>query len=200
MSVPFRPSDPPGRRVPTTADPPDVTPQRCPPGPEPSAMADDEESEGEDVPAEALDDPPADAQGPPRSSRPRRSSRGRRLAPASEAPAPGLTAEQRLLLLDAWRRSGLPAGDFAPPRQPLQAHPLRLETPLPGRGAGRTARQAARLASRQPFAGGHQTRHLDDEAGQPRLGMRADQRLADARPRLTRQPPGRRPRPARSRL
>ena len=25
-----------------------------------------------------------------------------------------LTAEQRLLLLDTWRRSGLPAGDFAP--------------------------------------------------------------------------------------
>jgi hypothetical protein len=24
-----------------------------------------------------------------------------------------LTAEQRLLLLDTWRRSGLPAGDFA---------------------------------------------------------------------------------------
>jgi transposase len=25
-----------------------------------------------------------------------------------------LTAEQRLLLLDTWQRSGLPAGDFAP--------------------------------------------------------------------------------------
>src|SRR5262245_8621371 len=31
--------------------------------------------------------------------------------PATEA---GFTPEQRLLVLDAWRRSGLPAGDFAP--------------------------------------------------------------------------------------
>jgi transposase InsO family protein len=31
--------------------------------------------------------------------------------PATEA---GFTPEQRLLILDAWRRSGLPAGDFAP--------------------------------------------------------------------------------------
>jgi transposase InsO family protein len=29
------------------------------------------------------------------------------------APVPPLTAQQRLLLLDTWRRSGLPAGDFA---------------------------------------------------------------------------------------
>jgi hypothetical protein len=28
-------------------------------------------------------------------------------------PAETLTAEQRLLILDTWRRSGLPAGDFA---------------------------------------------------------------------------------------
>src|SRR5262249_30048800 len=31
-----------------------------------------------------------------------------------DAPASPLTPEQRLLVLDAWRRSGLPAGDFAP--------------------------------------------------------------------------------------
>src|SRR5262245_23240770 len=29
-------------------------------------------------------------------------------------PEPAFTPEQRLLVLDAWRRSGLPAGDFAP--------------------------------------------------------------------------------------
>jgi transposase InsO family protein len=39
---------------------------------------------------------------------------GRRLAPKPEAPPRELTAEQRLLLLDTWQRSGLPAGDFAP--------------------------------------------------------------------------------------
>jgi transposase InsO family protein len=38
--------------------------------------------------------------------------RGRRLVKPA-APTTPLTAEQRLLLLDTWRRSGLPAGDFA---------------------------------------------------------------------------------------
>jgi transposase InsO family protein len=38
--------------------------------------------------------------------------RGRRLVKPS-APTTPLTAEQRLLLLDTWRRSGLPAADFA---------------------------------------------------------------------------------------
>jgi transposase InsO family protein len=38
--------------------------------------------------------------------------RGRRLVKPAESVAP-LTAQQRLLLLDTWRRSGLPAGDFA---------------------------------------------------------------------------------------
>jgi transposase InsO family protein len=43
-------------------------------------------------------------------------SRGRRLASPQEQAAPSrpsFTAEQRLLLLDTWQRSGLPAGDFA---------------------------------------------------------------------------------------
>jgi transposase len=38
--------------------------------------------------------------------------RGRRLVKPAE-PTPALTAQQRLLLLDTWRRSGLPAADFA---------------------------------------------------------------------------------------
>jgi transposase InsO family protein len=37
----------------------------------------------------------------------------KRLAKPSELAKPVLTPEQRLLLLDTWRRSGLPAGDFA---------------------------------------------------------------------------------------
>ncbi len=40
--------------------------------------------------------------------------RARRLAQPAEPPRRPLTATQRLLILDAWRRSGLPAGDFAP--------------------------------------------------------------------------------------
>src|SRR5262245_1960399 len=38
--------------------------------------------------------------------------RGRRLVHPADQPAP-LSPEQRLLLLDTWQRSGLPAGDFA---------------------------------------------------------------------------------------
>src|SRR5262245_2488483 len=38
--------------------------------------------------------------------------RGRRLVQPEHKPAP-LTPQQRLLLLDTWQRSGLPAGDFA---------------------------------------------------------------------------------------
>jgi transposase InsO family protein len=40
--------------------------------------------------------------------------RRRRLTRPTATPACSLTPPQRLLLLDAWRRSGLPAGDFAP--------------------------------------------------------------------------------------
>jgi transposase InsO family protein len=45
----------------------------------------------------------------------RGSGRGRRLVKNSQASGgpSGLSAEQRLLLLDTWKRSGLPAGDFA---------------------------------------------------------------------------------------
>jgi hypothetical protein len=39
---------------------------------------------------------------------------GRRLALPGQASAPAFSYEQRLLVLDIWRRSGLPAGDFAP--------------------------------------------------------------------------------------
>src|SRR5262249_54204097 len=38
---------------------------------------------------------------------------GRRLVPKEQGKHIALTAEQRLLLLDTWQRSGLPAGDFA---------------------------------------------------------------------------------------
>src|SRR6202035_1611177 len=39
--------------------------------------------------------------------------RGRRLVKPAAMHTPPLTPQQRLLLLDIWRRSGLPAGDFA---------------------------------------------------------------------------------------
>jgi transposase InsO family protein len=39
--------------------------------------------------------------------------KGRRLVKPEESPQPAMTPEQRLLILDTWQRSGLPAGDFA---------------------------------------------------------------------------------------
>src|SRR5262245_54335898 len=39
--------------------------------------------------------------------------RGRRLARPEQAASPAYSYQQRLLLLDTWMRSGLPAGDFA---------------------------------------------------------------------------------------
>jgi len=40
-------------------------------------------------------------------------SKGQRLVKPQETRQPSMTAEQRLLILDTWQRSGLPAGDFA---------------------------------------------------------------------------------------
>ncbi len=40
-------------------------------------------------------------------------SKGRRLVKPEVSPQPAMTPEQRLLILDTWQRSGLPAGDFA---------------------------------------------------------------------------------------
>src|SRR5208337_5535982 len=40
-------------------------------------------------------------------------SKGRRLVKPEESPQPAMTPEQRLLILDTWLRSCLPAGDFA---------------------------------------------------------------------------------------
>jgi transposase InsO family protein len=59
------------------------------------------------VPAE----PPDEAEELPHLQSPRR---GRRLVAKPATPTPPLTPQQRLLILDTWQRSGLPAGDFAP--------------------------------------------------------------------------------------
>src|SRR5262245_57530735 len=60
---------------------------------------------------EPFHEPEAGAEPPPRLHSPRR---GRRLARPGQAASPAFTYQQRLLTLDLWRRSGLPAGDFAP--------------------------------------------------------------------------------------
>jgi transposase InsO family protein len=106
MTVPT-PSPDPANRLPRSPcqDLPD-TPAQPPPG---------------SLPQPPADPPAADATGQPTSEeqtsdRPRLQQpvRGRRLARKADAPLSPLTPEQRLLVLDAWRRSGLPAGDFAP--------------------------------------------------------------------------------------
>ena len=82
--------------------------QRPDPGPPPA-------------PDRVPDDPPPDREPPPAeqpdSPRPRLTAGARRrprvLRPAADRPAT-FTPQQRLLILDAWQRSGLPAGDFAP--------------------------------------------------------------------------------------
>jgi transposase InsO family protein len=61
-------------------------------------------------------DEPGDPFAVPRPGLPRLSGRGkpgRRLVKPQDFRTAPLTAEQRLLLLDTWQRSGLPAGDFA---------------------------------------------------------------------------------------
>jgi transposase InsO family protein len=62
------------------------------------------------------DDPSESASSLPREFRPpnlRARAKGRKLVPKGQTKRVKLNAEQRILLLDLWRRSGLPAGDFA---------------------------------------------------------------------------------------
>jgi transposase InsO family protein len=62
--------------------------------------------------------------------------KGRRLRKKSRKPAAKLTPEARLLLLDTWRRSGLPAKDFSPlvgvSRHTLYAWKKKFEEQGPG--------------------------------------------------------------------
>lgn len=81
----------------------------------------------------------------PRLQQPRH---GRRLARKPESPPSPLTAEQRLLLLDTWLRSGLPAGDFAPLVGVSKHTLLRLEKEIRHRRAGGTDGQAPRSPRR----------------------------------------------------
>jgi transposase InsO family protein len=68
--------------------------------------------ERRDGPEPCPDGPDDPGPPPPRPAAPAPS--GRRLARPEQAAAPAFTYEQRLLILDIWGRSGLPAGDFAP--------------------------------------------------------------------------------------
>jgi hypothetical protein len=107
MSVPSQPSHPPNQ-----GSAPGDSPPRLPghdSGPQPRTDPQDVV-----VPAEPTEEPSRNPDAdPPRIPRLGQTPRGKRLTRPNDETAHKLTAEQRLLLLDTWRRSGLPAGDFA---------------------------------------------------------------------------------------
>jgi transposase InsO family protein len=105
---------------------PDLGAPRAPEGPVPGRLdlsrtaAPPPASAAPPAPPSGLTEPPdpdaeATAAPHPRQELPRLQTprRGRRLVPKPATPAAPLTPQQRLLLLDTWQRSGLPAGDFA---------------------------------------------------------------------------------------
>src|SRR5205809_1745660 len=112
----------------------------------------------EEAPEAAGDGP--DGQRP--ESLPRRLGRRRQrvlqAAPERAAKPEGLTAEQRLLLLDTWLRSGLPAGDFAAlvgiSKHTLYSWKKKFDREGPGglmdrpRGSGRRGSQLPELTKR----------------------------------------------------
>jgi transposase InsO family protein len=105
----------------STAPAPEAASQPTPAPVPPRArgLSDEWEEPVDGVAENPADDPAASARcvdgttiPPPLAGRGRSPRRGRRLVPPGPA-APPLTPEQRLLLLDTWQRSGLPAADFA---------------------------------------------------------------------------------------
>ncbi|HSP54077.1 MAG TPA: DDE-type integrase/transposase/recombinase [Dehalococcoidia bacterium] len=87
-------------------------------GPEPSSSDPLQEAEAAELVDDFLDEEPFPEEPfeePMRKPRlvGRGKARGRRLVEPAESPQPPMTPEQRLLILDTWQRSGLPAGDFA---------------------------------------------------------------------------------------
>jgi transposase InsO family protein len=123
---------------PTPSATPSDAPHRPPPHPE-----DDDPEPPE--PSAAV--PNGNGSGPRLSGR----RRGRRLVSPEASSTPTFKPEQRLLLLDTWQRSGLPAGDFAPlvgvSKQTLYAWKKKFDTGGPSalmdpppRGAPRGSR------------------------------------------------------------
>jgi len=99
--------------------------------------------------------------------------KGRRLAKADLGlkAVSSLSPQQRLLILDTWRRSGLPAGDFADlvglSKHTLYAWKKKFEEQGP---AGLMT--SPRLQG-QPPERSARTLHPDAQAGPPRLGLPA---------------------------
>jgi len=109
--------------------------------------------------------------------------RGRRSSSRPRRPC-RLTAQQRLLLLDTWRRSGLPAGDFAAlvglSKHTLYAWKKKFDTQGPAGLMDQPRGGPQREQATRP----DQAHHPHAQAGQPLLGLPAHQRPAGARPGL----------------
>jgi transposase InsO family protein len=106
-----------GARPAPSAAPPSMPPP-TPGNPADQDEYDEAETEGDEIPTDPAEDPEprprffhGGSSGVPSLSG--RGKRGRRLVKPADAKVSPLSAEQRLLLLDTWQRSGLPAGDFA---------------------------------------------------------------------------------------
>ena len=74
--------------------------------------------------------------------------RGKRLVKPEEAERAALTPQQRLLILNTWRRSGLPAGDFAAPS--IRCMPGRNGSRNKDRRGSWISRGARDLAANSP--------------------------------------------------
>ncbi len=117
-------------------------------------------------------EPPDEAEEFPRLQSPRR---GRRLVAKPATPTPPLTPQQRLLILDTWQRSGLPAGDFAPLVGVSKFTLYSWKQQLEGRRTGRPHGSAAGWSSRQQAAGADQTHHPHAQASQSGVWLSEDQ-------------------------
>ena len=107
-----------GARPTPSGSPPSMPPPTPPDRGDPDPILEPADPDGDEMAADATeDDGPlprffhGGSSGLPKLSG--RGKRGRRLVKPSDPKVGSLTAEQRLLLLDTWQRSKLPAGDFA---------------------------------------------------------------------------------------
>ena len=91
-----------------------------------------------------------------------------------------VSPQQRLLILDTWRRSGLPAADFAALVNVSKHTLLCVEERFEEQGPAGLMDQPRGREGRQPVAGVDQAHDLDAQGVESRLGLRADQRHAVA--------------------
>ena len=105
-----------------------------------------------------------------------RKGKRRRLVRKEDEPPRTVPAPKRLLILDTWKRSGLPAADFAP-LVGVSKHTLyKLGQVLRGVRPGRADGPSPWQPQGQPPVRGHQAHDPDAEKEAPRIRMPANQR------------------------